>query len=214
MTDKNGWQSERYSVTLRLLQPMLGTVPCSNIWASHIAKKQEAAMKKDGWEDDAIKQELEDTIDGLADIDAIEQGKTTFMKDEKGYYIRNYMIHGFLKHAASVMKQYGAMKQLKSKMSKYVFVETNKIYLAEPDAKLDVVSRPLRAQTPLGERVCISRSDAIPEGTQFTFVVESLENVFSEKLLLVLFDYGRRQGLGQWRSSTHGAFEVVSCEKV
>jgi len=210
-----GWDVKKYKVVLELKEPMLGTNPSNkSIWAQHIASKQTKALKKDGWDDAKIKAEIEATIEGVKENDDLENGKTTFMADDKGYFVRDYFIRGFLKEAARVKKEFGAMKQLQSKVSKYVFVRPTKIYIAKPDADLLLIERPLRAQTPQGERVAIARSLAVPAGTKLSFELHVLEDVVPKGCIETLLGYGEFQGLGQWRSSGHGSFNVLTFDEV
>lgn len=65
--------------------------------------------------------------------------------------------------------------------------------------------RPLRAQTPQGERVSLAISEEIPSGASIKFRIECLsddhENAVREWL-----DYGKYSGIGQWRNSGKGRF--------
>src|SRR5687767_5053239 len=95
------WEISKYAIRIELKEPLLGTVPCNpSIWAEHIAKKQTLALKKEGWEDDKIKAEIAATIEGVGDNDELESGKTTFMQDDSGYFVRDYFFKGFFKQAA------------------------------------------------------------------------------------------------------------------
>jgi hypothetical protein len=205
------WEVAKYKIELELNEPMLGTTPCNpSIWAEHIATKQTKALKKEGWTDDKIKAEIEKTVEGVADNDELESGKTTFMSDKKGYYVRDYFVKGFFKEAARAKKEFGAMKQLRDKVGKYLFVRPRNIYVAKAGAELELIERPLRAQTPQGERVAIARSEAVPAGTKLAFEVHCLQGVISKKCLEELLAYGEYQGFGQWRNSGHGSFSVLS----
>lgn len=210
------WERETYRVRVKLTAPLLGTVPESKqLFAAHIGKKQAVAMKKEGRSDEEIREELESTIEGITDIDPLEQGKTTFYKDARGYYLKAYYIRGYLKDTASILKQYGPLKQLKSKVSKFLFVEPDKIYIAKPNAVLEVIERPLRAEGPMGVRSCLARSDSLPAGTEFEFDLVSLQGVFDERLIKGLLEYGSfATGMGQWRSAGNGRFEVLNCQKL
>ena len=71
--------------------------------------------------------------------------------------------------------------------------------------------RPLRAQTPQGERVALAISDEIPEGAEMQFVIEVFNDSY-EKFVKEWLGYGIYNGLGQWRNSGMGRFEVISYE--
>lgn len=145
----SGFDVTKYEVVVELNEPMLGTIPSNpSIWASHIASKQSKALKKEGWSQEDIDKELANTIEGVGDNDELESGKTTFMHDEKGYYVRDYFVKGFFKTAGKVMKEFGAMKQLRSKVSQFLWIRPRNIYVAKPNAELELIERPLRASTP------------------------------------------------------------------
>ena len=207
------WNIEEYSVTLRLTQKWLGTVPTqSSIWTEHIATKQSKGMKKDGLSEEEIEQRLADTLEGVQEIDELKSGLTSFLKDEQGYYVEGYVLKGYFKNAARQLKQWGALKQLQSKVTNYLFIAQRKVYVATPDAQLLLVERPIRCETAQGPRTAIARSEAVPEGTEVSFTVQLLHGVIPLTLLRELLDYGQYQGVGQWRTGNCGTFDVVSCE--
>lgn len=195
----------KYKVTATLNQPMLGTTPTVNIWAEHLATAQTRGMKKEGKTPEEIEEKLKEIADDVPELD--EKGLTSFLKDEKGYYIAAYMVRGFLKAAATAMKEHGKMKQLKNKISQWVFVLPSKIYIANPEEELEIVSRPLRAETPLGPRTCIARSHSVPEGTKLEFEIHCLNDSADKEFLKELLSYGFYQGLGQNRGAGYGQFE-------
>ena len=206
------WDIKKYAVKIELTENMLGTVPATkSIWVDHISTKQSKKMKRDGLlSQEEIDAELAATIEGVEERDEMEQGKTTFFKDDKGYYVRDYFIKGHLKEAGRVMKTHGTIKAaLRSKVVQYLFIKPRNIYVAAPSAKLEIVERPLRASTPQGERVAIARSEAIPEGTQLSYTVHVLNDVVKKSCLESLLEYGSYMGLGTWRGSGCGRFSVV-----
>ena len=69
--------------------------------------------------------------------------------------------------------------------------------------KLDFCERPLRAQTPMGERVSIAKSESVPAGTTAEFEIECLDPKL-EDMVRECLDYGAKRGLGQWRNSGKG----------
>lgn len=86
-------------------------------------------------------------------------------------------------------------KQLRSKVVQFLFVRPVKIYIADVDAKLEIVERPLRASTPQGERIAIARSEALPAGTRIGFEVIVLNDVINKSCLESLLEYGQYAGL-------------------
>ena len=69
------------------------------------------------------------------------------------------------------------------------------------------MSQPLRAQTAQGERIALANSETVPAGSTIEFKVVLLKDDH-EKLLKEWLDYGRYKGIGQWRNSGKGRFEV------
>lgn len=70
---------------------------------------------------------------------------------------------------------------------------------------LPICERPLRASTAQGDRVCIARSEAAPEGTQVTFQVKCVDPRHA-KAVIEWLDYGMLKGLSQWRNGGFGRF--------
>ena len=70
---------------------------------------------------------------------------------------------------------------------------------------MDECQRPLRAQTPQGERVSIAISDMIAAGAQIEFTIQYL-NEKDERFIREWLDYGQLNGIGQWRNSGKGRF--------
>lgn len=124
------------------------------------------------------------------------------------------VIKGYLKNACKVLQETGELKKIpayKTWFDNLIFVKEKKIYFdkKEPDG---VCERPLRAMTARGERITVTRSDFIKEGSEFEFNIEILPNKkgLNSEMLDVLFGYGKYCGLGQWRASGgYGQFEVV-----
>ena len=65
--------------------------------------------------------------------------------------------------------------------------------------------RPLRAQTPQGERVSLAMSEQAPAGAVCEFKVVCLSNAH-EAAVREWLDYGKWSGIGQWRNSGKGRF--------
>jgi hypothetical protein len=189
---------EKLKVTLRFLTPMLGTVPKNpEIYRKYIADKSEDPEKET--------ETVEETE---------EKGWTGFHRDDGGIFIYDYMIKGFLKSAMETIGAVGKDKKIvayKKWFDRLVFIDERKIHfgLQEPDG---VLERPLRAMTPLGPRVTLTRSDLVNEGREISFTVTILENdkKIDFDLIRECLDYGKYVGLGQWRGSGgYGSFEVV-----
>lgn len=183
------------SYTLRLITPMLGTVPKDpEIYKNFIESKKPEEI-----------QEPEYTS-----VESVEQrGWTGFHSDERGLFIYDYMIRGFLKNAGNILKKEVGMKNLRSKIDNQLFIFPRKIHLGVPVA--GVLERPIRVLTMQGPRVCLIRSDYVDEGLEITFTAKWLTSGdISEKLIDSLLSYGELCGLGQFRNGSYGRFEVVS----
>lgn len=191
---------DRYKVSLVFTEPLLGSVPKDpDVYAAHV-------MSKAALTDEQIAEEL-------ASVQHVEEkGWTGFHSDEKGLFLYDYVVKGFLKDAAGMLRRATGTKS--SKLSAYkkiidglVFAEPRKIYI-DVAGPLDVLERPLRAQTAQGERVALARSDCVPAGSGVSFDLIVMGQV-SEALLREWLDYGRYRGLGQWRNGGYGAFEYT-----
>jgi hypothetical protein len=90
----------------------------------------------------------------------------------------------------------------------YVFVTPPQIQLRNGKNPPEITynERPLRAQTPMGERVALARSEMLDAGVHFSCGITVLEDVIGEEVLRELLDYGYYQGLGQWRGGGYGQF--------
>lgn len=71
---------------------------------------------------------------------------------------------------------------------------------------IDYCQRPLRAQTPQGERIALAMSETVPKGcyidVKITLLKDDLQAMVEQCL-----DYGKLRGIGQWRNSGKGRFE-------
>lgn len=183
-----------YAVTIRLLEPMLGTVPKNpGIYSAYIETKK----PKENAEDESV------TVEAIE-----EKGWTGFHRDEAGYFMYDYMVLGFMKEAGNVMKDTLGIKALRKKIENFVMVTPRRIRLPEPSGTIE---RPLRAQTAMGERVSLARSDYIDAETEINFTLNVLQQKeLTEKTIQAILEYGRRKGLGQWRNGGYGRFEVVN----
>lgn len=239
----------KYRIILELTTDMLGTVPKNrDVFTSYIAEKARKIIAKghekgvpltDGTpaEEDAVAARLgeeELTIDEVE-----EKGWTGFhidsSDDQKRPFLYDYVLKGFLKSAATVLKSYDldddeqvevasqsatkkkkpdeTLKQLHDKVEKYVFILPRRIYLPV-SGEMAALERPLRAMTAQGPRVTVVRSDTVPEGTKLSFDLHVLKGGgITEGLLTDLLEYGMYKGLGQWRSGGYGRFVVSEMAK-
>lgn len=182
-----------WKITLIFVEPLLGTVGNKKAWIEHIAADLD---------DDLLSEELDTNPD-------LEAGLTGFHQNGDGPVLYDYAIKGYLKDACGMLRR--VPNTASAKLTAYqkvidglVFVAPRMIPLALA-GEIDVLERPLRAQTARGERVAIARSQSAPAGTSITFTVTTLGKVDAE-LLTEWLTYGQLRGLGQWRNGGFGRF--------
>jgi hypothetical protein len=205
----------RFNVTLTLQEELLGTSPCNpDIYREYIASKRVDGVDSSDEEVAALP-----TVD-----EELQKSTTVFGRTPDGKpFLYDYQIKGFFKDACGALKraddtESSKLKAYKKEIDGLVFVSPRVIVPTLPDgAGIGICQRPLRAQTAQGERISLARSETIPAGSVFTFVVEILSGKL-EDAIYEWFDYGRLRGLGQWRNSGKGRFdskvEAVKVEKV
>lgn len=190
-------KTNTYKLKVIFETPCLGSQPTRDVATEFIAKKN------------GFEKLPEDEVELLPD--ALERGTTVFHRLPDGRMcLMNYHLLGFLKEAGKVQngKVSGGVKNLRSKVSQGIFVSPRYLVLNVPDNHgIDYLERPLRAETAMGPRVALARSEMLPEGTWFTCGLEVMEGELSEDVLRDLLDYGWYRGLGQWRNSgAYGTF--------
>ena len=186
-------------VQLTLTEDILGSCPSDPyLHENYIASKAPDAWSK------------EEEIEALGTEAVVEKGKTIFSKDENGTpYLYDYQIRGFFKESCNALRT--NKEYLSSKITAYTKEVDLRIFIKERRIPFENVTpmydlqRPLRASTPMGERVALANSEAIRAGATLTFTVKCYNK---EDLALVRewLDYGEDHGLGQWRSGGYGKF--------
>lgn len=190
-------KQNNYQIEIKLLTDMLGTVPKDKtIYETYIESKKPTNI-------------LETESETVEEVE--KSGWTGFHKNNDGeLFVYDYFIKGFLKCAGNILVNQLGIKQLKSKINSFVFVFPRKILLGktEPDG---ILERPLRGMTAQGPRVSLTRSDFINAGTVITFELIILDNKEIDiEVIKKVLEYGKFQGLGQWRNASWGQFEVLS----
>ena len=189
-----------YSIKMTFTELLLGTVPKDKeIYKKFIASKAPAEV---------------DTEEEVQTVEEMEiEGWTGFHLDaESGQpFLYDYVIKGFFKEACSMLRRVAGTES--SKLTAYkkvvdglVFPRPRQIDIDLNGGEIRIFERPMRGQTPKGERVFLVRSDACPIGTTIEFEVMILGGV-SKKLLIEWLDYGILHGIGQWRNGGYGAFQ-------
>lgn len=187
---------EKRKFTIELTTEMLGTVAQDpEVYKTYIESKKPEALNG---EDEYL------TVNKIE-----EKGWTGFHRDEKGLFIYEYMVKGFLKAAGNVMKDSLKLKALRSKIDDFLFISPRRIYLGQDKAD-GLIERPLRAMTMQGPRVTLARSDYINAGKRIEFEIILLPHKeLSWEVIENLLKYGELMGLGQFRNGGYGRFRVV-----
>ena len=189
------------------IDDVLGTAPGDpDIHGSYVSSKAPDAATK------------EEEIAAIGEDEFLAKGKTIFPTDKSGNPIFwNYQIKGFFKSACAAQRGLSGSKSSKVKAYKkkidlgiFVFPDADdpssraiKIHMTK--AGVGECQRPLRAETMQGPRVAIADSDSIEKGSWIEFDVVMLDDG-DWPLVSEWLDYGKFNGLGQWRNSGKGAF--------
>jgi hypothetical protein len=192
---------EELHARITFFEECLGTNPGDPaLFKNYIASKAPDALK------------LADEV-AIMGEQAITNLKTTiFMKDKKGVpFIYDYHMKGFFKAACSACREMpkSASKDLsafRKKIDQLIHIYPRTISLILPKGgKMGICERPLRASTPQGERVALTCSETVPEGTFFDIKIVDLSEKLSKHIQEWL-DYGQYSGMLQWRNSGKGRF--------
>lgn len=144
-------------------------------------------------------------------VDGVEKKEmTVFPRLEDGTpFVYDYQVRGFFKAACGMMKNVSGSESSKIKAYKkyidgLVFVNERKIPF-DFQGEIGSLQRPLRGQTAQGERISLANSESIPAGAKISFTIRSLKDDLLPAIIEWL-DYGKYNGLGQWRNGGYGRF--------
>lgn len=194
----------KIKVRIRFTEEVLGTSPNnSDLYADYIASKAPDAKT------------MEEEIAEHGEQEVMEKGMTVFDRTEDGEpFLYDYQVKGFFKGACGFLRnvtstESAKLKNYKKKLDGLLFVFPRKIKLELPEGKsIGTCTRPLRASTAQGERIALSHSEAAPEGTEIFFTIKILDDSMV-KLVDEILEYGELSGIGQWRNSGKGRFEII-----
>ena len=192
---------EKLNVKLTFQEPLLGTLPGSeDLYMDYIATKVP--------EDERTK--IEDEVAALG-VDAVAEKKmTVFPKLPDGLpFVYDYQIRGFFKGSCGALRKISKarsakLKAYKKEVDQLIFVYPRKIPI-QLSGDMDVISRPLRAATPQGDRVAIAASESAPAGSSIALQIICFDDN-DMKIVREWLEYGMFNGLGQWRNSGMGRF--------
>jgi len=203
-------RTAKYNVEVEFLEPILGSLPADPaIYSNYIASKAPAKWQHD--------EEVE-LADAMADVNP-DRSITVFAQDERGLFLYDYHVKGFLKEVANMLKDNFGIPNLRQKVDYYTYVHPRRIYLMRPDGTIiveedEVFERPLRGKTAQGERVALVASERVNPPIFIQFQLELVENSagVTAELLREICEFGRLKGLGQWRNGGWGRFELKKFE--
>ncbi len=199
---------KRINVRITFMEEVLGTASANEeLHATYIASKAPDAKSK------------EEEVEALGVAEVVEQGMTVFSRAEVDGKVSpilwDYQIKGFFKDSAGMLRRVDGTESKKLTAYKkvidgLVFVEPRKIPI-QLSGLIGECQRPLRAQTPQGERIALAHSETAPKGSYIDVTIVLLDPKL-EGAVIEWLDYGELRGLGQWRNSGKGRFkyEVLS----
>ena len=197
-------------VRITFTEPVLGSAPnTEEIYKEFVASKAPDALT------------MEEEVSAMGTEMFEEKGTTVFSRTETGgACLWDYQIRGFFKGSCGgIQKAKGRKAKLKSQdlkaykkvIDNNIFVFPRQIPLNLPkgmdiETALTVNQRPLRAQTAQGERVALASSEQLPAGTWFDITVGLLDATH-EAVVMEWLEFGKLNGIGQWRNASYGRFE-------
>lgn len=195
-------------VMIQLANEMLATNPNKDLAKEVLEHKRVDALTKT--------EEIEAI--GMAAVAA--KGMCVFGRDEDGVpFTFHHMFYGFLKNAAACCHDMpgvltSKLKAYKQATNRFVKVGPRRIYWYNgvtgaliTNDDIGACSRPLRANTPMGEVTAVANSETIPSGSVARFDVVCLKPALIP-MVKEWLAYGIYRGLGQWRNADKGQFQV------
>lgn len=202
--------ANRIKVRITLIEEMLGA-SCSNpdIHDEYIASKAPDAPTR--------REEVRALIESDGLFEAQEKGMTVFARDDEGRPIMwDYQVKGFFKEAMKALRQVkgtatSKVKAYRQKIDNNLFVFPRQIPIDMHGGFIGSCQRPLRASTPMGERIALASSETVPEGSTLEFEIMMLGDDITPEVVDECMQYGELKGFLQWRNSGKGRFtyEVI-----
>jgi hypothetical protein len=196
--EKDNATMTTYKVRLTFEEPLLGTAPKNqSIYATYIASKKA----------DMTPEETQDEVSSVEDMESKCWTGFHTTEDNKPF-IYDYHIKGFFKDCCSMLTRAkgsasSRVRAFRKIIDGLVFISPRRIPI-NLSGPVGILERPLRANTPQGERVALTRSDFAPAGSTIEFEVKVIGDDVTEDLLTEWFDYAKLRGLGQWRNASWG----------
>lgn len=189
---------KQIKVRITTTEEMLGTASANpEIHSEFIASKAPDAPK------------MAEEVEAVGAEEVFEKAMTVFPKVNGSPIMWDYQWKGFFKDTCSALRKVtgtesSKIKAFKKEIDGLIFVEPRAIPIVF-DGEMGVCQRPLRGQTPQGERIALASSESIPAGATMEFTITCmLDN--QEAAVREWLDYGKWRGIGQWRNSGKGRF--------
>lgn len=193
-------------VKLTFTEGILGTSPANpDVYRDYIGSKSPDAAT------------VEEEIEALGTEAVVDKAMTVFPRTAEGIpFMYDYQIKGFFKDTCGGLRKVkgsesSKIKAFKKEIDRLIFPMPREIPFGNVQY-INECQRPLRAQTPQGERVSLAISEEIPAGATLTFEIRILSDDH-EAVVREWLDYGVLSGIGQWRNSGKGRFvwEELDC---
>jgi hypothetical protein len=213
---------EIYEVQIKFLREILGSLPNKEVFEKFLAPKAlEEGVKKE-----RIAEEM-DNLPSDEEIGAEDNSMSRFARTEKGPFIYENVIMGFLKNSGDVLKTQLGIAALKSKIEDFVSIAPIKNYFTDANgniiSKVDELTkdRTKSINAKFGEKLSVLGSSEKISHANLKFYIMLIENKATKQsgavtgdVIQELLEYGRLKGLGQWRNAGYGSFEVTSFKKI
>lgn len=208
---------ETYKMNVRLTftNELLATSPQDmQIYQEYIAD----SLSNDGDNENIDKLQIElNALDEAIDLNETQNeknkkiNKNVFLRQNGEPVISNHQIKGFFKDTCSALKKVpGAISGDKKYRAFKKFIDGN--IFVEPvmipvhyDGEIRDVVRPLRANTPQGERVTLACSETINAGATIEFTIIYFDKT-DEEIIEEWLNHGKYRGILQWRNAGKGTF--------
>ena len=186
-------------IRITFTEDVLGMMPSS----PHIYEEYVASKAPDAWT-------TAEEVDALGIEAVVENGRDVFPKLEDGTpYWYDYHFKGFLKDSTQALRKVegtvsSKYKAYKKTIDGNIFFFPRRCPIHEVGPRYDF-QRPLRAATPMGERISLKSSETIKAGAwvETTVMCQSDKDM---ELVKECLDYGRLRGMGEWRNAGWGRF--------
>ena len=200
-----GLKYKKMKVRLTFEEEVLGTASNNpTIHDDYICSKLPDAKK------------IEEEIEALGTGNMIEKSMTVFPRIKDGgsqiTFIWDYQIKGFFKDTCAALKKVDGsvsskITAFKKDIDGLVFVAERKIPFCNY-GRVGECQRPLRGQTPKGEKIALAHSETVPAGSYIEFTIKCFESKKCDLLEAAMewLNFGVYRGLGQWRNSGKGRF--------